>query len=80
MDGAIINSKLLKSQMVLRGVNTKDFANAQRWSATTASRKINGKAAFTAPEIQVCVELLNLDPQAAREIFFLPAKCPKRQI
>ena len=70
MDGAIINSKLLKSQMVLRGVNTKALAKAQNWSQPTTNRKINGKAAFKAPEIQVCVELLDLDPQIASEIFF----------
>jgi len=70
MDSAIINTNLLKSQMVLRGVNTKALADAQKWSSTTANRKINGKTAFTAPEIQVCVELLTLDTETASKIFF----------
>jgi len=70
MDGAIINSNLLKSRMALHGVATKDLASAQGWSPATANRKITGKTAFTAPEIQVCVKLLNLDSATASEIFF----------
>lgn len=70
MDGAMINRNLLKSQMTLRGVTGKALADAQGWSSTTAYRKINGKVAFTAPEIQVCVELLSLDSETASEIFF----------
>ena len=70
MTAAMIDTKLLKSQLVLKGVNTKDLAEAQGWSNTTANRKVNGKSAFTAPEIQVLVELLNLDTEIASQIFF----------
>jgi hypothetical protein len=70
MNGAIINRNLLKSLMTLRGVDSKAFADAQGWSMTTTYRKINGKRAFTAPEIQVCVELLTLDSETASKIFF----------
>lgn len=70
MDGAMINRNLLKSQMTLRGITGKALADAQGWSSTTAYRKINGKVAFTAPEIQVCVELLSLDSEIASQIFF----------
>ena len=70
MDGAMINRNLLKSQMTLRGITGKALADAQGWSSTTAYRKINGKVAFTAPEIQVCVELLSLDSDIASQIFF----------
>lgn len=70
MDGAMINRNLLKSQMTLRGITGKALADAQGWSSTTAYRKINGKVAFTAPEIQVCVELLSLDSDTASKIFF----------
>ena len=69
MDGAMINRNLLKSQMTLRGITGKALADAQGWSSTTAYRKINGKVAFTAPEIQVCVELLSLDSEIASQIF-----------
>ena len=70
MDGAMINRNLLKSQMTLRRITGKALADAQGWSSTTAYRKINGKVAFTAPEIQVCVELLSLDSEIASQIFF----------
>ena len=70
MDGAMINRNLLKSQMTLRGITGKALADAQGWSSTTAYRKINGKVAFKAPEIQVCVELLSLDSEIASQIFF----------
>lgn len=70
MDGAMINRNLLKSQMTLCGITGKALADAQGWSSTTAYRKINGKVAFTAPEIQVCVELLSLDSEIASQIFF----------
>lgn len=70
MDGAMINRNLLKSQMTLRGITGKALADAQGWSSTTAYRKINGKVAFTALEIQVCVELLSLDSEIASQIFF----------
>ena len=70
MDGAMINRNLLKSQMTLRGITGKALADAQGWSSTIAYRKINGKVAFTAPEIQVCVELLSLDSEIASQIFF----------
>ena len=76
MDGAMINRNLLKSQMTLRGITGKALADAQGWSSTTAYRKINGKVAFTAPEIQVCVELLSLDSEIASQIF-LPANVLK---
>lgn len=70
MDNSMINSKLLKSQMILKGISGKAFAEAQGWSPTTAYRKINGRVAFTAPEIQVCIKFLALDSGIASEIFF----------
>jgi hypothetical protein len=70
MNGATINSRLLKSQMALKDVSQKDFAAAQKWSATTAYRKINGLVAFKVPEIRVCVELLALESETANQIFF----------
>lgn len=70
MNGVLINTNLLKSQMTLRGITGKALADAQGWSSATAYRKINGKVAFTAPEIQACVELLSLDSDIASQIFF----------
>lgn len=70
MSGVLINTNLLKSQMTLRGITGKALADAQGWSLATAYRKINGKVAFTAPEIQSLVELLSLDSDIASRIFF----------
>lgn len=70
MEQSYIKQKVLKAQMVLRDVSTENFADALGWSITTAYRKINGLSAFTAPEIQKCVELLSLDSETANEIFF----------
>jgi len=70
MDGAIINTNLLKSKMALHGITAKDLAIAQGWSPATVNRKITGKTAFTAPEIQACVKLLDLDSATASAIFF----------
>ena len=71
MVGALINSNLLKSRMVLRGVSRNAMATALKKSSATVHRKINGKVAFTAPEIQACVELLGLDTDTANSIFFV---------
>lgn len=70
MSRKLINQNLLRSQMMLAGVNIKTLADAQGWSTTTAYRKISGKVAFTAPEIRICSDLLSLDPEIACEIFF----------
>ena len=67
-----VNTNILQAQMKLRGVTSKELAKAQNWCMTTAYRKISGKTAFTAPEIQACVELLSLDSQTAQAIFFTP--------
>lgn len=66
----MINTRLLQAHMILRGVTTKDFADAQGWSIRKAYRKINGETAFTVPEVQTCKELLDLDPPTANAIFF----------
>lgn len=65
-----LNLKLLKSQMLLKGISCKDLADAEGWSFTTTYRKVNGKVAWTVPEVQVCVEQLSLDSETASKIFF----------
>lgn len=66
----LINSNLLKSQMVLRGVTPQKLASALSWSLSTARRKINGKSDFTALEIYKCAEFLELTTEISNEIFF----------
>ena len=69
----MVNSSLIHAHMILKGVTTKDFADAQGWNIRKAYRKINGESAFTVPEVQVCEDLLDLDPPTMNEIFF--AEC-----
>lgn len=66
----MINTRLLRAHMVLRDVSIKALADAQGWSIRTAQRKVKGESAFTVPEVQICQELLTLDPPTTREIFF----------
>lgn len=65
-----LNKNMLKAQMTLQSVSSKDLADAEGWSLTTAYRKVNGKVAWTVPEVQICVELLSLDSVVASNIFF----------
>ena len=66
----MINSPLLKAQMLLANVSTKALADAQGWSMSTAYRKINGRVFFNSKEIQTVVDLLGLDMETATRIFF----------
>lgn len=66
----MVNTQMLRAYMTLKGVTTKDLADAQSWCMSTAYRKITGKVAFTVPEVQLCKELLELDAPTANEIFF----------
>lgn len=66
----MLNTPLLKAQMLIRGVTTKALADAQNWSMSTAYRKINGRVLFNAKEIQTVVALLSLDAETATNIFF----------
>ena len=55
----MVETRMLRAHMTLKGVTTKDLADAQGWSMSTAYRKITGKVAFTVPEVQLCKELLD---------------------
>ena len=65
----MVETRMLRAYMTLKGVTTKDLADAQGWSMSTAYRKITGKVAFTVPEVQLL----------RRTQFFLQLICPKRQ-
>lgn len=71
----MIDTRLLLSQMTLKGVSTKDLADAQGWSMSTAYRKINGKVAWSIPELQTVKDLLDLDT-ATRDAIFFAADLP----
>lgn len=66
----MIDTRLLLSQMTLKGISTKDLADAQGWSMSTAYRKINGKVAWSIPELQTVKDLLDLDTATRDAIFF----------
>lgn len=66
----MVKTQILRAHMTLKGVTTKDLADAQGWSMSTAYRKITGKVAFTVQEVQLCKELLELDAPTTHEIFF----------
>ncbi len=66
----MINTRLLLAQMTLKAKTTKDLADAQGWSMSTAYRKINGKAAWFVPEVQRCTDFLELTENLVNEIFF----------
>ena len=64
------NTKLLKSQMTLKGVTTKALADALGCGMSTIYRRINGETAFTVPEVLRVKDLLDLDTPTMNEIFF----------
>ena len=66
----MIETRILKARMTLLGVSTKDLADAQDWSMSTAYRKINGEVAWSVPELKKVKELLSLDEDAMNAIFF----------
>lgn len=66
----MINTRLLRSKMLLADVSTETFAASQGWSMSTAYRKINGAVAFTVKEMQKAITILNLDMETAQAIFF----------
>ena len=66
----MLDTRLLRSQMTLKGVSTKDLADAQGWSMSTAYRKINGEVAWLIPELQIVKKLLGLDLATRDAIFF----------
>lgn len=67
----MVNTRMLRAHMTLKGISTKGLADALGWKSTsTAYRKINGEVAFTVPEVQLCKDLLELDAATTNEIFF----------
>lgn len=63
-------TNLLLAKMKLKGITAQSLADVQNWGKSTVYRKINGKSDFTAPEIQVCADLLALNAQEITDIFF----------
>lgn len=66
----MINTRVLQSQMTLKGVSTKDLADAQGWSMSTTYRKVNGKSAWSVLELQKVKDFLALSVDLMNTIFF----------
>ena len=64
------DTKKLKAAMILADVTAKVLGEAEGWSAPTTYRKINNLCDWTAPEIIICKELLELNSEQAEDIFF----------
>lgn len=60
----------LKAARVSKGLNQFETARAVGMAIATYCNKENGKKAFTAKEIEVLAELLNLNANDVDEIFF----------
>lgn len=65
-----MNSKLLKSKMVLHSDNLKTLSAFLGMSYSTLSEKINGKAEFSQSQIKALKERYALTPVEVDEIFF----------
>ena len=66
----MINTRMLQSQMTLKGVSTKALADAQGWSMSTTYRKVNGKSAWSVLELQKVKDFLALSVDLMNAIFF----------
>jgi hypothetical protein len=70
MKGKHLNSSLLRSQLAICGMSDEAFANAERWTLSTAQKKISGLIPFSFSEIMACVSILALDFHMSNQIFF----------
>ena len=66
----MVNSKLLRSKMILFGDTNETLADALNISRQTMSAKINGKVDFWQSEIKLIVERYELTNDEMEQIFF----------
>ena len=65
----MINKKLLKSKMILKGVTQPTISNILVLSITSVNQKINGNTIFKPEEIKKIQELLSLTNDETVAIF-----------
>lgn len=65
-----MDSKALKAQMVLAGINAAELAQMLDISTVAIYRKINGKSEFTQSELSKIAQIFKLDAQQIQDIFF----------
>lgn len=61
---------ILKSLIVLNGKSIPEVANMMNLSKSSLYRKIHGTSEFTRKEITELIDILNIEPYKAMEIFF----------
>lgn len=66
-----MNRNLLKAKMLESGVDVKTICEVCGISYTSFYRKLKGSSEFTQHEIGKIIELLHLDMETARRIFFM---------
>ena len=66
-----MNGKLLKAKMLETDVDVKTICEVCGISYPTFYRKLKGASEFTQHEIGKIIELLHLDMETARRIFFV---------
>lgn len=62
--------RLIRSRMVLMGLNQSEVAKKAGMNPATLSQKLNGKFEFTRPEMEALSEILEAD---VKELFFAHA-------
>lgn len=66
-----MNKNLLRAKMYEAGTSVSDLCKKCNISKATFYRKISGVSEFTQHEIATCIELLHLDMDTTRRIFFM---------
>jgi DNA-binding XRE family transcriptional regulator len=66
----MIDSKLLRSKMVLFGDTTESLAEVLGISRQTLSAKINGKIDFWQSEMKIIIVRYDLTPEETHQMFF----------
>ena len=66
-----MNRNLLRAKMLESGVDVETICEVCGISYPSFYRKLNGSSEFTQHEIGKIIELLHLDMETARRIFFM---------
>lgn len=66
-----MNRNLLRAKMLESGVDVKTICEVCGISYPSFYRKLNGRSEFTQHEIGKIIELLHLDMETTRRIFFM---------
>jgi len=65
-----METKLLKSKMVLAGKSPKDLCRAAGIGESTFYKKLRGVSDFTKPEIEAIAREIGLNREEVMDIFF----------